>query len=256
MKGEYRSKCSRRRKEETGGPVPKRQCLEATEPRPQPVHGQSACENEDCVDRPSQLSSKEHVARQPSSEERVARQSSSEEHVARQSSSEEHVARRQASNEEHIAKQASSEEHVARQASSEEHVARRQSSNEEHVARQTQTQLMLSSEEHVVRQSSSEEHVARQTQTQLMLSSQEHVVKEKKAQVAVGINEVTKLLEKGRLRAGLVCLSFKPHIVHQHLQILSASRSVPCIALRGLSETTASALGVKSALAVGLKVSN
>ena len=76
----------------------------------------------------------------------------------------------------------------------------------------------------------------------------------KRSQIVVGLNEVTKTLERGNLRAGLVCLSAKPSLMHQHILVLAASRGVPCAALRGLSQTVAPALGLNSALAVGVKV--
>lgn len=76
----------------------------------------------------------------------------------------------------------------------------------------------------------------------------------KRSQIVVGLNEVTKMLERGNLRAGLVCLSAKPSLMHQHILVLAASRGVPCTALRGLSATVTPALGLNSALAVGVKV--
>lgn len=76
----------------------------------------------------------------------------------------------------------------------------------------------------------------------------------KRSQIVVGVKEVTKSLERGILRAVVVCLSVKPALLHEHLQVLSATRSVPCIAMHGVSEAIAPILGLKSALTIGLKV--
>lgn len=76
---------------------------------------------------------------------------------------------------------------------------------------------------------------------------------EKRSQFLVGLKEVTKALEKGELRAAVLCLSAKPPLLHQHIQILTATRGVPCIALHGLSDVIAPLLGLRSALIIGLK---
>lgn len=76
----------------------------------------------------------------------------------------------------------------------------------------------------------------------------------KRSQVVVGVNAVTRLLEKNGLRFGLVCLSAKPPLLHRHLLQLAATRGVPFAALPALSETASPLLGVKSALAIGVKV--
>lgn len=77
---------------------------------------------------------------------------------------------------------------------------------------------------------------------------------EKRLQFVVGLKEVTKALEKGTLRAVVVCLSAKPPLLLQHIQILTATRGVPTIALHGVSDAIAPVLGLKSALIIGLKV--
>lgn len=76
----------------------------------------------------------------------------------------------------------------------------------------------------------------------------------KRSQVVVGVNAVTRQLEKNGLRFGLVCLSAKPPLIHRHLLMLAATRGVPFAALPTLSETASPLLGVKSALAIGIKV--
>ena len=78
---------------------------------------------------------------------------------------------------------------------------------------------------------------------------------EKKNQFVVGVNIVTRCLERDELRTGMVCLSARPAFVTQHIMMLSATRSCPILALPNLSEVLAPHLGIKSALAIGFKVS-
>ena len=78
----------------------------------------------------------------------------------------------------------------------------------------------------------------------------------KRSQIVVGVNEVTRGLERNHLRAAVVCLSVRSPLLHDHLQVLSATRNVPCIALNGVSATVAPVLGLKRAMTIGLKVSN
>ncbi|KAL5476057.1 hypothetical protein EMCRGX_G025959 [Ephydatia muelleri] len=73
------------------------------------------------------------------------------------------------------------------------------------------------------------------------------------SQIVLGINAVTRHLEKGNLRAGVVCLSAKPAILQHHLLMLAATRDARLVALPALSETISPHLGVKSALAIGFK---
>ena len=71
----------------------------------------------------------------------------------------------------------------------------------------------------------------------------------------VGVNEVTRALERGSLRAAVVCLSVgSMKLLHGHIQVLAATRDIPCIALDGVSDTIAHVLGLRSAMAIGLKV--
>lgn len=72
-------------------------------------------------------------------------------------------------------------------------------------------------------------------------------------QLAIGMNEVTKGLEKNELTLVLVCKSVKPEMVSKHLIDLSATREVPTCQLPRLSETVAAALGLRSVLALGFK---
>ncbi|XP_072108126.1 ribonuclease P protein subunit p38 [Mobula birostris] len=76
---------------------------------------------------------------------------------------------------------------------------------------------------------------------------------ELRKQLAIGINEVTRGLEKDKLCLVLVCKSVKPPIMTQHLIQLSVSRTVPACQVPQLSETVAPLLGLKSTLALGFK---
>ncbi|NXX73465.1 RPP38 protein, partial [Urocolius indicus] len=72
-------------------------------------------------------------------------------------------------------------------------------------------------------------------------------------QLAIGINEVTKALEKNELLLVLVCKSAKPAMITSHLIQLSASRGTPAGQVPQLSATVAPLLGLTSALALGFK---
>ncbi|XP_010225344.1 PREDICTED: ribonuclease P protein subunit p38-like [Tinamus guttatus] len=72
-------------------------------------------------------------------------------------------------------------------------------------------------------------------------------------QLAIGINEVTKALEKNELILMLVCKSAKPDMITSHLIPLSASRATPAGQVPRLSETIAPLLGLSSVLALGFK---
>ena len=79
-------------------------------------------------------------------------------------------------------------------------------------------------------------------------------IKGKRAQLVVGTNAVTRCLEEGSLRVGVVCLTAKPALLHQHMLQLAATRHVPMAAVPNLSPTIAPLLGMKSTLAIGIKV--
>ncbi|NWJ04358.1 RPP38 protein, partial [Crypturellus undulatus] len=72
-------------------------------------------------------------------------------------------------------------------------------------------------------------------------------------QLAIGINEVTKALEKNEVILTLVCKSAKPDMITSHLIPLSASRATPAGQVPRLSETVAPLLGLSSVLALGFK---
>lgn len=94
-----------------------------------------------------------------------------------------------------------------------------------------------------------------------VLKSDEHADRSKKAiaarksQLVIGVNKVTRCLERGELAAGCVCLTAKPALVTRHILMLAATRSVPFAALPNLSQTIVACVGdIKSALAIGFKV--
>lgn len=74
-----------------------------------------------------------------------------------------------------------------------------------------------------------------------------------RGQLAIGINEVTRALEKNELLLVLVCKSAKPAMITSHLITLSASRAVPACQVPRLSERLAPVLGLTSVLALGFK---
>ena len=76
----------------------------------------------------------------------------------------------------------------------------------------------------------------------------------KRSQLVIGTNALTRCLEQGTLRVGVVCLTARPALLHKHLLQLSATRCVPMAALPNLSPTIAPLLGLKSCLAIGVKV--
>lgn len=72
-------------------------------------------------------------------------------------------------------------------------------------------------------------------------------------QLAVGVNEVTRALERNELLLVLVCKSVKPAIITSHLIQLSLSRMVPACQVPRLSERIAPVIGLKCVLALGFK---
>ncbi|NXG46002.1 RPP38 protein, partial [Psilopogon haemacephalus] len=72
-------------------------------------------------------------------------------------------------------------------------------------------------------------------------------------QLAIGVNEVTKALERNQLLLLLVCKSASPALLTTHLIQLSASRATPAGQLPRLSQTLAPLLGLASTLALGFK---
>ncbi|MEQ2237666.1 hypothetical protein ILYODFUR_025461 [Ilyodon furcidens] len=72
-------------------------------------------------------------------------------------------------------------------------------------------------------------------------------------QLAIGINEVTKALERNQLQLLLVCKSVRPQHMTNHLIGLSVTRSVPACQVPHLSKSMAEQLGLKSVLALGFR---
>ncbi|XP_044084770.1 ribonuclease P protein subunit p38 [Neovison vison] len=72
-------------------------------------------------------------------------------------------------------------------------------------------------------------------------------------QLAIGVNEVTRALERNGLLLVLVCKSAKPALITSHLIQLSLSRSVPACQVPRLSEALAPVIGLKCVLALGFR---
>ncbi|XP_037366556.1 ribonuclease P protein subunit p38 [Talpa occidentalis] len=75
-------------------------------------------------------------------------------------------------------------------------------------------------------------------------------------QLAIGVNEVTRALERNELLLVLVCKSVKPALITAHLIQLSVSRTVPAGQVPRLSERIAPVIGLKCVLALGFKKNN
>lgn len=72
-------------------------------------------------------------------------------------------------------------------------------------------------------------------------------------QLLIGVNEVTRALERNELLLVLVCKSVKPAIITSHLIQLSLSRTVPACQVPQLSERIAPIIGLKCVLALGFR---
>lgn len=77
--------------------------------------------------------------------------------------------------------------------------------------------------------------------------------KEARKQLAIGINEVTRGLERNELSLVLVCNSAVPLHMTNHLIPLSKTRSVPACQVPRLSESLSGLMGLKCVLALGFK---
>ncbi|KAG9476360.1 hypothetical protein GDO78_003095 [Eleutherodactylus coqui] len=75
-------------------------------------------------------------------------------------------------------------------------------------------------------------------------------------QLAIGINEVTRALERNELSLLIVCKSAKPEMITKHIIELSFSREAPACQLPRLSMNVAPALGLDSVLALGFRKSS
>nr|XP_054770773.1 ribonuclease P protein subunit p38-like [Lytechinus pictus] len=74
-----------------------------------------------------------------------------------------------------------------------------------------------------------------------------------RSQLALGVNEVTRSLEKDQLQLVMVCRSAKPDLMTSHLPTLSATRGCPAIAVFHLSNTLSPLLNMKTVLAIGFR---
>ncbi|KAK6195810.1 hypothetical protein SNE40_001163 [Patella caerulea] len=92
-------------------------------------------------------------------------------------------------------------------------------------------------------------------ENQLSSEQSEEVDKRKQMrnELSIGINTVTKALEKDRLRLVIVSRETKIKILTQHLLPLVAVRNCPAICLPNLSENIAQFTGIQSISALGFK---
>ena len=88
---------------------------------------------------------------------------------------------------------------------------------------------------------------------QTLETKSEDSVERRNDHLVIGINGVTRLLEQGRLAAGLVCSS-SPSLLYKHLLPLAAMGGVPFAAVPDLSDTISQCLGIKRAMCIGIKV--
>ncbi|XP_033637497.1 ribonuclease P protein subunit p38-like [Asterias rubens] len=77
-----------------------------------------------------------------------------------------------------------------------------------------------------------------------------------RSQLALGLNEVTRSLERGELRLALVCRSAQPALMTNHLMALSATRNIPVACVYHLSDSLAPILQLKVIMAIGFKKLN
>ena len=73
-----------------------------------------------------------------------------------------------------------------------------------------------------------------------------------RSSIIVGLQEVTKALEKDRALFFLVCSSCQPRYLNHHLLILSGVRGVPTASIPDLSLHISPLLGIKSAIAIAV----
>ena len=77
--------------------------------------------------------------------------------------------------------------------------------------------------------------------------------KEKRSQLILGINTVTRYMEQGRTKIGMVCDSAPPSM-HQHCLALATNKGVLFGIIPELNLLLRPLLGMKSVLAIGIKV--
>jgi len=77
--------------------------------------------------------------------------------------------------------------------------------------------------------------------------------KEKRSQLILGVNTVVRYIEQGRAKIGLICDSAPPSM-QQHCLALAANKGVSFGVIPELSSLVCPLLGMKSVLAIGIKV--
>ena len=93
-----------------------------------------------------------------------------------------------------------------------------------------------------------------QTSTDDETTQERHKALLKKQAIAIGINEVTRLLEKDQLSLILANRSVKPLLLVEHLIPLAVQQHCHAVALNKLSEMIGPLVGVKIVSAIGFKV--
>jgi len=78
--------------------------------------------------------------------------------------------------------------------------------------------------------------------------------KEKRSFLIIGVNAVLRNMEKGVVKVGLLCSTVQPTLLHQHFLTLAGTKGVPFGIIPELNTVLCPLLGVKSALAIGIKV--
>ena len=73
--------------------------------------------------------------------------------------------------------------------------------------------------------------------------------------MAIGINAVTRGLEKDDLDLVIACRSTEPQLITKHLIPLAACRQCPAMCIPQFSEAIAPQLGMKSLVGIGFKAS-
>jgi len=78
--------------------------------------------------------------------------------------------------------------------------------------------------------------------------------KDKRSFLIIGVNAVLRNMERGVVKVGLLCSSTQPTLLHQHFLTMAGNKGVPFGIIPDLNTILCPLLGVKSALAIGIKV--
>ncbi|CAI9726459.1 Hypothetical predicted protein [Octopus vulgaris] len=100
-------------------------------------------------------------------------------------------------------------------------------------------------------------HEKKETNLKSKQTDMKNIAKRKamQTQYVIGLNSVTRHLEKNLLSLVLVCGSAHPKHMTRHIAELSAIRGCPAVSLKNLGSTLASSLNIKSCITIGFKKS-